>query len=172
MRDHIVTLYDDLVRSQGSIVFVVQSIINSISHYAEANQLDIKSTVEEMLKEYMFKTHTHLKQKYIDDEFSEKLKLEGQLQVLLQIENYIIANTGTNGKVKVDDDDVWDIANSIRWVRQKFKDFKIERFLFGEIYASYFANAPDFINSLMEELGSFNFYKATLFKSIIPAIVI
>ncbi len=48
---------------------------------------------------------------------------------------------------------MWDIANSIRWLKQKFKDFKIEKFLFGEIYANYFLNASDFILSLMEELG-------------------
>ncbi len=154
MRDHIVTLYDDVVRSQGSIVFAVQSIINSLTHYAEANQLDNKTNLHEMLKAHLFKTPIDLKQKYIDDELSDKLKLEGQLQVLLQIENYIIANvSATSGKVKVDDDWVWDIANSIRWLKQKFKDFKIERFLFGEIYASYFTQAPDFISSLMEELG-------------------
>lgn len=53
----------------------------------------------------------------------------------------------------MDEDWVWEIANSIRWLKQTFKDFKIERFLFGEIYANYFQNASDFIVSLMEELG-------------------
>ena len=74
--------------------------------------------------------------------------------MLLQIENYIVANTNSHSnKVKVDDDWIWDIANSIRWVKQKFKDFKIERFLFGEIYGNYFGAASEFILNLMEELG-------------------
>ena len=53
----------------------------------------------------------------------------------------------------MDDDWVWEIANLIRWLKQTFKDFKIERFLFGEIYSNYFLNASEFILSLMEELG-------------------
>lgn len=69
---------------------------------------------------------------------------------MLQIENYIAANAN---KTKVDEDWVWEIANSIRWLKQAFKDFKIEKFLFGEIYANYFQMASDFILSLMEELG-------------------
>lgn len=153
LSDHIITSYNDVINSNGSIVFTVQSIINSITHYIEANKLELKSSVDEILKEYLFKSTIDLKQKYIDDELSEKLKVEGQLQVLLQIENYVIANQGPSGKVKVDDDWVWDIANSIRWLKQKFKDFKIEKFLFGEIYANYYINATDFISSLMEELG-------------------
>jgi hypothetical protein len=57
-------------------------------------------------------------------------------------------------KTKVDDDWVWEIANSIRWLSQHFKEkFKIEKFLFGEIYATYHPILPDFIISLMEELG-------------------
>lgn len=72
------------------------------------------------------------------------------MQILLQIENYIASNAN---KTKVDEDWVWEIANSIRWLKQAFKDFKIEKFLFGEIYANYFQNASDFIVSLMEELG-------------------
>ena len=152
--NHIITSYNDVISSQGSIVLSVQSIINSITHYIEANQLELKSSLEEILKENLYKSSIVLRQKYADDELSEKLKLEGQLQVLLQIENYIVANQSPNSnKVRVDDDAVWDIANSIRWVKQKFKDFKIERFLFGEIYANYYLNSPDFIASLMEELG-------------------
>ncbi len=86
---------------------------------------------------------------------SLRLKLifsyRGQLQVLLQIELYILANAT---KTKVDDDWVWEIANSIRWLSQHFKEkFKIEKFLFGEIYATYHPILPDFIISLMEELG-------------------
>lgn len=114
----------------------------------------MKSSVEEILKENLLKSNIEIKQKYPNDELSEKLKLEGQLQVLLQIENYIILNQSVNSaKIKVDDDWVWDIANQIRWLKQKFKDFKIERFLFGEIYANYYLTASDFICSLMEELG-------------------
>ncbi len=153
--DHIVTLYNDLVSSggSGSIILTVQSIINSITHYIEVNQLDLKSNVEAVLKESLFRSTLELKQKYTgDEELSDKLKLEAQMQVMLQIENYIFSN-GSGGRVKVDDDWVWDIANSIRWIKQKFKDFKIERFLFGEIYANYSLNAAEFISSLMEELG-------------------
>lgn len=72
----------------------------------------------------------------------------------MQIENYITSNNNpTTNKVKVDEDCVWEIANSIRWLKQTFKDFKIEKFLFGEVYANYFHTASDFILSLMEELG-------------------
>jgi hypothetical protein len=57
-------------------------------------------------------------------------------------------------KVCVNEDDIWEIANSIRWLNQTFKDtFKIEKFIFGEIYPSYFTNFPEFMTSLMEELG-------------------
>jgi hypothetical protein len=73
------------------------------------------------------------------------------LQVLLQIENYIVQN---GPKSKVDDDWVWEIANLIRWLSQTFKEkFKIEKFLFGEIFTAYHSNSPEFILSLMEELG-------------------
>lgn len=73
--------------------------------------------------------------------------------MLLQLENYIILNTVAN-KVKVDEDFVWETANSIRWLSQTFKEkFKIEKFLFGEVYASYFGTAPELTVSLMEELG-------------------
>ena len=59
-----------------------------------------------------------------------------------------------NNNKTVDDDDVWEIANLIRWLNQLFKDkFKIERFLFGEIYANYYTASPEFLFSLMEELG-------------------
>ncbi len=72
----------------------------------------------------------------------------------MQIENYIISNNSPiSNKVKVDEDWVWEIANSTRWLKQIFKDFKIEKFLFGEIYANYFQTASEFILSLMEELG-------------------
>jgi hypothetical protein len=75
------------------------------------------------------------------------------IQVLLKIENYILSNT-IGSRVRVDDDCVWEIANSVRWISQTFKEkFKIEKFLFGDIYAAYFAQASDFIQSLMEELG-------------------
>lgn len=75
------------------------------------------------------------------------------MQVLLQLENFILLNTISN-KVRVDDDFVWEIANSIRWLSQTFKDkFKIEKFLFGEIYSNYFVIAPELIVGLMEELG-------------------
>ena len=57
-------------------------------------------------------------------------------------------------KSKVDDDWVWEIANSTRWLSQHFKEkFKIEKFLFGDIYATYHQILPDFVISLMEELG-------------------
>lgn len=57
-------------------------------------------------------------------------------------------------KVKVDEDFVWELANSIRWLSQAFKHtFKIEKFLFGEIYATYNGQAPEFILALLEELG-------------------
>ena len=71
--------------------------------------------------------------------------------MLLQIENYIVQN---GSKSKVDDDWVWEIANLIRWLSQTFKEkFKIEKFLFGEIFTTYHSNSPEFILSLMEELG-------------------
>lgn len=70
------------------------------------------------------------------------------MQILLQIENLV------NNQSKIDDDCVWEIANSIRWLNQIFKDkFKIEKFLFGEIYANYYHLASEFILDLMEELG-------------------
>ncbi len=54
-------------------------------------------------------------------------KNRGQIQILLQIENYIISNNSPiSNKVKVDEDWVWEIANSTRWLKQIFKDFKIE----------------------------------------------
>ncbi len=57
-------------------------------------------------------------------------------------------------KVDSDEDGIWEIANSIRWLNHTFKDkFKIEKFIFGEIYSMYYATAPDFIIGLMEELG-------------------
>lgn len=152
--DHIVGLYNDLVKSNGigSIILAVQSIVNSITHYIAVNELEVRTMVDRMLKDHLLKSGIELRQKYADDLGSEKLRVEGQVQVMLQIENYIFGNV-RDGKVRVDDDWVWDIANSIRWLKQTFKDFKIERFLFGEIYANYSLNAPEFISSLMEELG-------------------
>jgi hypothetical protein len=74
---------------------------------------------------------------------------------MLQIENYMVTNYDCDiKKVCVDYDYIWEIANSIRWLNQTFRDkFKIDKFLFGEIYPNYYSNAPDFILSLMEELG-------------------
>jgi hypothetical protein len=75
------------------------------------------------------------------------------MQILLKIEDLVQTLTVNNIKT-VDDDDVWEIANLIRWLNQLFKEkFKIERFLFGEIYPNYYLNSPEFVVSLMEELG-------------------
>lgn len=71
----------------------------------------------------------------------------------MSLEEYINANTALN-KIPLDEDFVWEIANSIRWISQIFKEkFKIEKFIFGEVYPSYFGQAPEIILSLMEELG-------------------
>jgi hypothetical protein len=76
------------------------------------------------------------------------------LQILLQMEDYLAANTVPGGRVRLDEDFVWDVANSIRWLSQTFKEkFKIEKFLFGELYAAYNGQAGEIISSLMEELG-------------------
>ena len=80
------------------------------------------------------------------------------MQVFLQIEAYCLVNadssSATPAKVRVDEDGVWEIGNSIRALNQTFRDkFKIEKFLFGEIYPSYGQAAPEFVASLMEELG-------------------
>ena len=79
----------------------------------------------------------------------------GQLQILLQIELYLIENLNAQtNKVRIDDDWIWEIANVMRWLSQVFRDtFKIEKYLFSEIYANYFQAAPEFILNLMEELG-------------------
>ncbi len=70
------------------------------------------------------------------------------MQILLQIEKLTLKSS------QIDDDSIWEIANTMRWLNQKFKDdFKIERFLFGEIYANYYQSSPEFIFGLMEELG-------------------
>jgi hypothetical protein len=70
------------------------------------------------------------------------------MQILLQIESLLLKPN------ELDDDCIWEIANTMRWLNQKFKDkFKIERFLFGEIYTNYCQTSPEFIFSLMEELG-------------------
>ncbi len=75
------------------------------------------------------------------------------MQVLLQIEFYIASNT-IDYKVRVDEDHVWEIANMIRWLNQTFKEkFKIDKFVFGEIFSTYSAIASDFIFALMEEMG-------------------
>lgn len=58
--------------------------------------------------------------------------------------------------IRVDEDFVWELANSVRWLSQTFKQrFKIEKFLFGEIYAGYHDStaASELVQSLMEELG-------------------
>jgi hypothetical protein len=56
---------------------------------------------------------------------------------------------------RVDEDCVWEIANSFRMLSQMFRErFKIERFLFTEIYANFHTlQSSEFILSLMEELG-------------------
>lgn len=87
----------------------------------------------------------------------------GQLQIALQLENYIAVNTpkgltstsAAASMVRVDDDFVWELANLVRWLSQVFKQrFKIEKFLFGEIYAAYHGGvATELVQSLMEELG-------------------
>lgn len=71
----------------------------------------------------------------------------------MALEEYINSNSSSS-KISIDEDFVWEVANSVRWISQTFKEkFKIEKFLFGEIYPSYFAIAPELILSLMEELG-------------------
>lgn len=83
------------------------------------------------------------------------MKLRGQLQIGLHMENYIICNQVASGSIKVDDDFVWEMANSIRWLSQTFKQrFKIEKFLFGDVYAAYHGGAAlELVQALMEELG-------------------
>ena len=39
---HVKTVYSDVQETSGSLVMAAQSITNSINHYAQANQLDIK----------------------------------------------------------------------------------------------------------------------------------
>lgn len=152
--EYIKSAYNDVIDSNGNMIMSVQSIINSIVHFCRTNSLDTKVFLVEILKENLLKSKIDLRQKYENDEQCEKFKLEGQIQILLQIENYIISNNSPiSNKVKVDEDWVWEIANSTRWLKQIFKDFKIEKFLFGEIYANYFQTASEFILSLMEELG-------------------
>lgn len=72
---------------------------------------------------------------------------------MLVLEEYINTNIISH-KPPIDEDFVWEVANSVRWISQTFKEkFKIEKFLFGEIYPSFFSIAPELILSLMEELG-------------------
>ena len=76
------------------------------------------------------------------------------MQILLKIEDLIQQQNQAVIKTPIDDDDVWEVANLIRWLNQLFKEkFKIEKFLFGEIYSNYYLNSPEFVVSLMEELG-------------------
>lgn len=75
------------------------------------------------------------------------------MQIFLQIENIIQQQHQTNTKT-IDDDAVWEIANYIRWLNQAFHEkFKIEKFLFGEIYSNYYLSSPELLMNLMEELG-------------------
>ncbi len=75
------------------------------------------------------------------------------MQILLQIEHYIIVHSTSKSK-HVDDDWIWEIANLIRWMSQTFREkFKIEKFLFTDIYGTYHHVNPDFVIALMEELG-------------------
>ena len=70
---------------------------------------------------------------------------------MIQLELYLVTNAN---KTKVDDDWVWEIANSIRWLSQNYKEkFKIEKFIFGEIYETYNPLLSDLFQSLKEELG-------------------
>ena len=106
--------------------------------------------------------------KNINAKNSETNTKRGQLQVMLQIESYVLAyhrcggggaassaaSLNKSSKFVVDDDWVWEIANQIRWLSQTFRDkFKIDKFVFGEIYAGFHAAAPEFVLNLMEELG-------------------
>ena len=47
------------------------------------------------------------------------------------------------------------MANSIKWLSRTFKQrFKIEKFLFGEIYNAYHMGATnEMVKAIMEELG-------------------
>jgi len=112
--------------------------------------------MEEIFNEHLLKTNIQLKQKYKTDEErnSDRFRLENELQIILQIENYL-SNTQTGRTGRVDEDCVWEIANSFRMLSQMFRErFKIERFLFTEIYANYHTpSSSEFILSLMEELG-------------------
>jgi hypothetical protein len=149
--NHLKSVYNDIVDKNGSILLGARQIVSSVTHYVNSNKLDLKTKMDELLNKHLLQTNIKIKQKYKSDEFCDKIKIEVQLQVLLQIELYIVAN---QSKTKVDDDWVWEIANSIRWLSQNFKEkFKIEKFLFGEIYATYHPLVPDFMMSLMEELG-------------------
>lgn len=42
---HVKAVYNEVLESSGSQVMAAQSIANSISHYAHANQLDLKVPV-------------------------------------------------------------------------------------------------------------------------------
>lgn len=80
-----------------------------------------------------------------------------------------MSNT-VQGKVRVDDDFVWELANTIRWLSQILKEkFKIEKFIFGEIYANYHVNSAELVLSLMEELGYDNENDETINGSNQPA---
>lgn len=66
-----------------------------------------------------------------------------------------MTSTSAASLVRIDEDFVWELANLVRWLSQVFKQrFKIEKFLFGEIYAAYHGGvATELVQSLMEELG-------------------
>lgn len=51
---HVQTVYNDVLESNGSIVLAVQSISNSITHYAQANNLDLKVNINFRLKKFLF----------------------------------------------------------------------------------------------------------------------
>ncbi|RNA00997.1 hypothetical protein BpHYR1_043718 [Brachionus plicatilis] len=93
--------------------------------------------ISDIFKENLIQTPIQLKQQYKGNETSENLKTEAEIQVLLVLEEYINTNIISH-KLPIDEDFVWEVANS---------------FLFGEIYPSFFSIAPELILSLMEELG-------------------
>lgn len=75
-----------------------------------------------------------------------------------------MTSSGSNNKttLRLDEDGIWEIANWIRFLSQTFKErFKIEKFLFGEVYATYasstsslaITSSQELMSSLMEELG-------------------
>jgi len=158
--DYVTRVYNQAIEEQSlTLSTSVKRIVNAIRSFANSlgdSKQQEQKQMEEIFSEHLLKTNIQLKQKYkTDDERnSDRFRLESELQIILQIENYL-SNTQMGRTGRVDEDSVWEIANSFRMLSQMFRErFKIERFLFTEIYANF--NTPqssEFILTLMEELG-------------------